>query len=281
MKRLLALTVLICCLLCAAAHADIYIQEAVSKNLTLHPDQQGKVHDYVILSNNGQAAVSLAGMTLCDEAGKAYPLPDRQLAPDEQLLIYCTGKKGGAPFKLSADGETLYLKNADGSTHSSLTIPAMDANERFVDMQGQIALGKVFPAVRVLKERQRVGLGRLIVVFGGCSAEIGTGHIVLVTETVGKELLVIGTEALGSLQELQHLQRSLFVDGIQGQSRNGQSRGVLWFLERSLRHRFHLFQTHRQLGERHSVGLVASACNGIADRLFQILGGLSLQFIKQ
>ncbi len=133
MKKLCALTVLICCLLCAAAHADIYIREAVSKNLTLHPDQQGEVHDYVILSNNGQDAVSLAGMTLCDEAGEAYPLPDRLLAPGEQLLIYCTGKNGGAPFKLSADGETLYLKNADGSIHSSLKIPAMDANERFVD----------------------------------------------------------------------------------------------------------------------------------------------------
>lgn len=135
MKKVFALTLLMCCLLCAVAHADIYICEAVSKNLTLHPDEQGQVHDYVILSNSGQAAVSLAGMKLCDEEGKAYSLPDRELAPGEQLLIYCTGKKGGAPFKLSADGETLYLKNADGSTHSSLQIPAMDDNERFVNRE--------------------------------------------------------------------------------------------------------------------------------------------------
>jgi len=133
MRKSLALTMLVCCLLCAAAHADIYISEVVSKNLTLFPDQHGEVHDYVILSNNGQDAVSLAGMTLCDEAGKAYQLPNRQLAPGEQLLIYCTGKTGGAPFKLSADGETLYLKNADGSIYSSLKIPAMNANERFID----------------------------------------------------------------------------------------------------------------------------------------------------
>lgn len=133
MKKLFALTLFICCLLCTAAHADIYIKEAVSKNLTLHPDHAGEVHDYVLLSNNGQAAVSLAGMTLCAEEGNAYPLPDRQLAPEEQLLIYCTGKTGGAPFKLSADGETLFLKNADGSTCSSLEIPPLDNNERFVD----------------------------------------------------------------------------------------------------------------------------------------------------
>lgn len=145
MKKLFALTVLMCSLLCAAAHADVYIQEAVSKNLTLHPDQKGEVHDYVILSNSGQTAVSLAGMKLCDEAGKAYRLPDRQLAPGEQLLIYCTGKSGGAPFKLSADGETLYLKNADGSTHSSLKIPAMDANERFVD--GKVVVDRSSAAV--------------------------------------------------------------------------------------------------------------------------------------
>ncbi len=132
MKKWFALAALIGCLLCTAL-ADVYIMEAVSKNLTLHPDAQGEVHDYVILSNNGGAEVSLAGMTLCDEAGEAYPLPDRSLAPGEQLLIYCTGKKGGAPFKLSAEGETLYLKNADGSTCSSLTIPALNANERFVD----------------------------------------------------------------------------------------------------------------------------------------------------
>lgn len=133
MKKGFTLTLLICCLLCASARADVYIKEAVSKNLTLHPDSQGEVHDYVILSNNGRAEVSLAGMTLCDEAGKAHRLPDRPLAPGEELLIYCTGKKGGAPFKLSADGETLYLKNADGSLHSSLEIPALNANERFVD----------------------------------------------------------------------------------------------------------------------------------------------------
>lgn len=149
MKKLFALTVLICCLLCAAAHADVYISEAVSKNLTLHPDQQGEVHDYVILSNNGQAAVSLAGMTLCDEARKAYPLPDRQLEPGEQLLIYCTGKNDGAPFKLSADGETLYLKNADGSTYSSLKIPAMNANERFVD--GKVVVDRNSTAVSCVR----------------------------------------------------------------------------------------------------------------------------------
>jgi len=149
MKKVFALTLLMCCLLCAAAHADIYICEAVSKNLTLHPDEQGQVHDYVILSNSGQAAVSLAGMKLCDEEGKAYSLPDRELAPGEQLLIYCTGKKGGAPFKLSADGETLYLKNADGSTHSSLQIPAMDDNERFVN--GEIVVDRSSAAVSTVR----------------------------------------------------------------------------------------------------------------------------------
>ena len=132
MKQLFALTALLCCLLCISAHAEIIFQEAVSKNLTLHPDAQGQVHDYVILSNDGSSAASLSGMTLCDEAGKAYALPDRQLAPGEELLIYCTGEKDGAPFKLAAEGETLYLKNADGSAHSSLTIPAMNANERFI-----------------------------------------------------------------------------------------------------------------------------------------------------
>lgn len=149
MKKVFALTLLMCCLLCAAAHADIYICEAVSKNLTLHPDEQGQVHDYVILSNSGQAAVSLAGMKLCDEEGKAYSLPDRELAPGEQLLIFCTGKKGGAPFKLSADGETLYLKNADGSTHSSLQIPAMDNNERFVN--GEIVVDRSSAAVSTVR----------------------------------------------------------------------------------------------------------------------------------
>ena len=149
MKKVFALALLMCCLLCAVAHADIHICEAVSKNLTLHPDEQGQVHDYVILSNSGQAAVSLAGMKLCDEEGKAYSLPDRELAPGEQLLIYCTGKKGGAPFKLSADGETLYLKNADGSTHSSLQIPAMDDNERFVN--GEIVVDRSSAAVSTVR----------------------------------------------------------------------------------------------------------------------------------
>ena len=90
MKKVFTLILLMCCLLCAVAHADVYICEAVSKNLTLHPDPQGEAHDYVILANDGPSAISLAGMKLCDEEGKAYSLPDRELAPGEMVEVRIT-----------------------------------------------------------------------------------------------------------------------------------------------------------------------------------------------
>jgi len=74
--------------------------------------------DWVELLNTGLAEVELDGMGLSDGA-PAWVLPDgTTLQPGELLVIVCdgTGVEGKADLKLSSDGETVFLVDAEGRT---------------------------------------------------------------------------------------------------------------------------------------------------------------------
>jgi hypothetical protein len=120
-------------LLCATAYAQFEITEVVSKNITLRLDDSGKAHDYVILTNTGDKDLLIGGYTLTDGGSDAYVFDDAVLTPGECVTVYCTGNKQGAPFKLSAEGETLFLYDAQGNLAEKLSVPAMTYNQRFCD----------------------------------------------------------------------------------------------------------------------------------------------------
>ena len=132
-KYCLAAWIFLIVCVCLPAFAQISIKEVVSQNLSLHLGESGKAYDYVILTNTGAEALDLTGYVLSKEGGKdTYTLAGEVLEPGEDLLIYCTGEKEGAPFKLSAEGVTVYLHDAKGTLVEKVAVPPMSYNQRYL-----------------------------------------------------------------------------------------------------------------------------------------------------
>jgi hypothetical protein len=75
----------------------------------------GEAEDWVEIRNLGVFAVDLAGMLLHDDLdrGRGWPLPQRMLAPDEFILLWCDGEPGQgelhADFVLPREGGEIGL----------------------------------------------------------------------------------------------------------------------------------------------------------------------------
>ena len=109
-------------LLCAGAMAEIRINEVMASNGVY---QDGHAYDWAELYNDG-AEVSLAGWYLSNDPYQPYKwaFPSgAKIAENGYLIVYCTGE-GKEPmtdalftnFKLSADGDTLYLTSPGGES---------------------------------------------------------------------------------------------------------------------------------------------------------------------
>lgn len=115
---------------------ELMISEVMSSNSQNLP-VDGECYDMVELKNNSGQPLSLLGYYLSDKRSEPqrYALPNVTLQPGEYYVIYCSGEKklgnNHTSFKLSADGETLYLSK-DGSFLDALTIPAsLQENESY------------------------------------------------------------------------------------------------------------------------------------------------------
>lgn len=109
-------------LLCAGAMAEIRINEVMASNGVY---QDGHAYDWAELYNDG-AEVSLAGWYLSNDPYQPYKwaFPSgAKITENGYLIVYCAGE-GKEPmtdalctnFKLSADGDTLYLTSPDGES---------------------------------------------------------------------------------------------------------------------------------------------------------------------
>ena len=130
------LLALLCLLpLNALAQGDVAITELMARNGVY---QNGEAHDWLEVTNTNGQAVSLAGWGLSDDAQApfAFVFPEgTRLAPGEAVLVWCVGDAGpevkgalNAPFKLSGDGETLYLTDPDGTIVQALPFPPQFGN---------------------------------------------------------------------------------------------------------------------------------------------------------
>lgn len=129
-KRCFAALMTLLVFLCASALAGVQITEVSSKNVTLRLDENGRAHDFAVITNTGADAVDLAGYSLTDGGPDKYIFDDGvSLKPGESFTVYCTGKAPNAPFKLASEGETLYLYDAAGGFVQSLAMPAMGDNQ--------------------------------------------------------------------------------------------------------------------------------------------------------
>ena len=116
----------------------VEITEVVTKNATFFPDEDGNYPDYIEVHNTTDAPVSLAGWSLSDNRRKLlrWQFPDVTLPADGYLAVHCSGQDRRdnpahlhAPFKLSRDGDEVYLTDPDGVTTSKATVPALSADQ--------------------------------------------------------------------------------------------------------------------------------------------------------
>ena len=107
---------------------DLILSEVISSNQS-HLPQDGECYDLIEVQNTSDQPLNLGGYTLTDKRKEPdrYAFPDVTLAPGEFYVVFCSGDtslgKAHAPFKISSDGETVYLAK-DGKITDLLRIPA-------------------------------------------------------------------------------------------------------------------------------------------------------------
>lgn len=117
-----------------AAGQTLVISEVVSSNGSLLP-QDDEYNDLIELQNIGQEAVRLNGFYLSDKKKELllWQLPDVTLEPGKCYVVQASGSGKGneAPFKVSADGETLYLSDGDGQCIDALYVPPLQPDTSY------------------------------------------------------------------------------------------------------------------------------------------------------
>ena len=112
----------------------LLISEAMSSN-SKYSAVGGEYYDWIELYNNSEESILLSDYYLTDKLGKPekFRLPRVNLAPGEYHIIYCSGEEGEnqAPFKISADGEDIFLFS-NGYICDYLPVPAdLEKNKSF------------------------------------------------------------------------------------------------------------------------------------------------------
>jgi len=120
MKIILLLFNLI--LVSVAVGQDIIINEFMSDNESTIADEDGDYSDWIELYNKSNDIINLEGFTLSDDEDdlNKWTFPAISLPPNGFLLIFASDKNRinsgelHANFKISAQGETLFLSNQEG-----------------------------------------------------------------------------------------------------------------------------------------------------------------------
>ena len=115
---------------------ELVISEVLSSNAAF-PCPKGDCHDLVEIHNISNGPVHLSGYALSDKHSEPerYSFPDVVLESGEFYVVYCSGDTSGqqdhASFKISADGETVYLSK-DGVFTDALSVPGdLGSNESY------------------------------------------------------------------------------------------------------------------------------------------------------
>ncbi len=100
----------------ALADGAVFISELMAKNRTTLADEDGNYPDWLELYNATDAPIDLTGWRLTDDMADRtkLSLDGVTIGAGEYLIVWLTGAKGTG-FKLDADGESVWLLNADGA----------------------------------------------------------------------------------------------------------------------------------------------------------------------
>lgn len=126
----------------ASLSRPLMITEVMTSNSTQKPvGETEEYYDLIELYNPGPEVVQLSAFCLSDKKKDLtrWQLPDKTLEAGAFYLVYASGNGGEeASFKLSSDGEELYLSTADGECVDMLTIPALPPDASYGRYQGQL-----------------------------------------------------------------------------------------------------------------------------------------------
>lgn len=123
------------------ADAEVHITEIMASNKSFYADATGLFHDWIELSNTGDAACTLSGWFLSDDGSDPtqWKLPDCTLQAGGSLVVFFAGNRDGviggelfAPMALSAAGDTVYLVDPLGEIREQITFGPMDENRSLV-----------------------------------------------------------------------------------------------------------------------------------------------------
>ena len=114
------------------------INEVMSSNGGALMDNSGGTPDWIELYNSGTSILNLGGYGLSDTKGEPlkWIFPSCLLYPGKYLIVFASGKdlKGSelhTNFKISADGESIYLVNPGGSLVDSVRLGALRVNTSY------------------------------------------------------------------------------------------------------------------------------------------------------
>ncbi|MEM1121938.1 MAG: CotH kinase family protein [Bacteroidota bacterium] len=120
------------------AQNDVVINEFMASNDATVADQDGEFDDWIELYNNTANDIDLSGYFLSDNADNLdkYDIPEGTIIPANGYLIVWADEDGmqeglHANFKISANGEELFLLNADTMIIDEITFGEQRTDESF------------------------------------------------------------------------------------------------------------------------------------------------------
>jgi hypothetical protein len=124
------------CTACGLGEGTLVISEVMSDNEGAWVDDHGEADDYIELANLTGDPVNAADFALQDASGMRVRLPALQVAPHSTLTFAAddTPEQGALhlPFKISSQGDTLYLEHRESGEIERIDVPALAVNEAFV-----------------------------------------------------------------------------------------------------------------------------------------------------
>lgn len=115
---------------------DLVINELMASNTNGERDKNGEFSDWIELYNNSTNVISTNGLYLSDDPAnlQKWLMPDFSIEPDGYLIVWANSSQRdgtNANFRLSANGEQLYMSYGDGTVLDSVIFGELPDNASY------------------------------------------------------------------------------------------------------------------------------------------------------